>query len=141
MSKAFGRNFANEDELSTYMKAITDFKSLENLLKEKGRILYDTEYNKLPFQEHISKGVHMDGALEKEVFEKLGIGDRIQLDMYGRMMQANELLVKATNFKAVPVLDAPTSWQYLLWKYEYDQERSRVANPEIPNVFTVRLAK
>lgn len=45
--------------------------------------------------------------------------------MHGRMMQANDLVLGSAQFRGVPLVDAPTSWQYLLWKYEYDGRLSR----------------
>ena len=39
------------------------------------------------------------------------------------MSVSNELLVKSRRLNGTPILDAPTSWQYLVWKIEYDAER------------------
>jgi hypothetical protein len=36
------------------------------------------------------------------------------------MATANELLIKARRLRGTPIIDAPTSWQYFVWKLEYD---------------------
>jgi hypothetical protein len=40
----------------------------------------------------------------------------------GRMAVSNELLIKSRRLRGTPIIDAPTSWQYLSWKMEYDAE-------------------
>jgi len=57
------------------------------------------------------------------------------MNMYGRMMQVNDSLFKNQRYSGVPLIQAPTSWQYLLWKYEYDQLRSLKVNPELKSLF------
>ena len=42
----------------------------------------------------------------------------------GRMSVSNELLVKSRRLNGTPIVDAPTSWQYLTWKMQYDAERT-----------------
>ena len=39
-------------------------------------------------------------------------------------MQANDLVLGSSQYRGTPLVDAPTSWQYLLWKYEYDGKLS-----------------
>jgi hypothetical protein len=39
------------------------------------------------------------------------------------MAQANETLIKSRRFRGVPIIDAPTSWQFFNWKLEYDSKR------------------
>jgi hypothetical protein len=45
----------------------------------------------------------------------------------GRMGICNELLMKSQRLRGTPVVDAPTSWQYLTWKLEYDAGRTEPA--------------
>jgi hypothetical protein len=42
----------------------------------------------------------------------------------GRMSVSNELLIKSRRLNGSPIIDAPTSWQYLVWKMEYDAEQA-----------------
>jgi hypothetical protein len=44
----------------------------------------------------------------------------------GRMSVSNELLIKSRRLNGTPIIDAPTSWQYLAWKMEYDSERKEL---------------
>jgi hypothetical protein len=57
----------------------------------------------------------------------------------GRMMQINDILLKSTQYHGAPLIDAPTSWQYLLWKYEYDRERAQELDPTIKDVIVTRV--
>lgn len=43
----------------------------------------------------------------------------------GRMLQANDTLLESSRYSGSPLIDAPTSWQYLLWKYEYDAQQAK----------------
>jgi len=47
--------------------------------------------------------------------------------LVGRMMQTNDLLLRSDRYRGTPLVDAPTSWQYLLWKYESDSAQSGVS--------------
>jgi hypothetical protein len=47
------------------------------------------------------------------------------------MMQTNDLLFRSAEYRGTPLIDAPTSWQYLLWKYEYDSDRSGMSQKEM----------
>ena len=42
----------------------------------------------------------------------------------GRMSVCNELLMKSLKVNGVPLIEAPTSWEYFKWKLEYDSERT-----------------
>jgi hypothetical protein len=42
----------------------------------------------------------------------------------GRMGVCNELLMKSLIVNGIPLIDAPTSWEYFKWKLEYDSERA-----------------
>ena len=44
-------------------------------------------------------------------------------------------MFKSQRYSGVPLIQAPTSWQYLLWKYEYDQLRSLKVNPDLKSLF------
>jgi hypothetical protein len=42
----------------------------------------------------------------------------------GRMSVCNEILIKSAKVNGIPLIDAPTSWEYFKWKLEYDTERT-----------------
>src|ERR1017187_781363 len=50
---------------------------------------------------------------------------------FGRMMQTNDLLFRSAGYRGTPLIDAATSWQYLLWKYEYDSDCSGMSQKEM----------
>jgi hypothetical protein len=39
--------------------------------------------------------------------------------LLGRMMQINDAVFRGSRYGGTPLIDAPTSWRYLQWKYEY----------------------
>lgn len=55
----------------------------------------------------------------------------------GRMSVSNELLIKARMLRGTPIIDAPTSWQYFVWKLEYDAENLGKEN-DITDLHVIR---
>ena len=39
---------------------------------------------------------------------------------FGRMAQATDISWKSASLGGVPLIDAPTSWQYYNWSLEYE---------------------
>ena len=67
-----------------------------------------------------------------EVFEVgSSVADIAYGALFGRMMQSNDLLLRSARYAGTPLIDAPTSWQYLLWKYEYDADRPGTSEKEV----------
>jgi hypothetical protein len=131
--KLFGRSFANVEELTSFSEKLATAKELVAAISDSSRLLFDTEWSGTP-EEQIQKYV-ADGA------EKFGlklderpIGSVVQLSLLGRMMQANDVLFKASRLGGNPLIDAPTSWQYLLWTYEYDGKQGEKAGESMRDV-------
>jgi hypothetical protein len=122
--------------IADYLETITDIKQLESALREPARLLFDTQWHELSLEKQIERlrGQNADfTALERK---EISLADVISMSVRGRMMQANDLVFKANRLGGVPLIDAPTSWQYLLWKYEYDQEQSKETG-DLKNAFLV----
>lgn len=47
---------------------------------------------------------------------------------FGRMSQATDVSWKSSSLGGVPLIDAPTSWQYYNWSLEYGAERDATNN-------------
>lgn len=135
LEHAFGKNFKDSDELDKYVADIKTVEELEKRLKDPERILFDTDWEKLPFAEQWKK--LQDGSYGFSYPKEFSVGEIVKFSMSGRMAQIGEIVYKANTLNGVPVLDAPTSWKYFLWKYEYDKVRSKEVNPELKNVMIV----
>jgi hypothetical protein len=122
--KLFGRSFADMKELTSFSEKLSNTKDLMEAISEPSRLLFDTEWSGTPeeqIQKYVADAVKEFGA----TFDERPIGTVVQLSLLGRMMQANDVLFKASRLGGNPLIDAPTSWQYLQWSYEYDGRRSQ----------------
>ena len=62
---------------------------------------------------------------EMKPFGDIAPGAVLAVQALGRMSVSNELLVKSRRLNGTPIIEAPTSWQYLVWKMEYDADRAQ----------------
>lgn len=121
-AKLFGRDFESFEELMEFAQSLD---SVERAVAEIGdgkRVLFDTEWSG-----DISS--QLSQALKSDHYKPFGIespGVLLALQSLGRMSVSNELLIKSRRLNGTPIIDAPTSWQYLAWKIEYDAERAEV---------------
>jgi hypothetical protein len=78
-------------------------------------MLFDTEWSGTLFEQF--------GRYEKDFPEQFGSSPdaRLVLEqmLLGRMMQINDAVFRGSRYGGTPLIDAPTSWRYLQWKYEY----------------------
>jgi hypothetical protein len=121
-SIVFGRKFSTMEELHAFLGKFSTVDGLIAKLADPKRFLFDSEWSE-PLPEQFARYVqeaesHMPGAVGPSV------GETAYGQFFGRMMQTNDLLFRSARYTGTPLIDAPTSWQYLLWKYEYDAERS-----------------
>jgi hypothetical protein len=135
-AKLFSRKFANLSELTQFLDGIPNTSELVAQIADPSRLLFDSEWSGAidkQVQRFISElDERMDVPLTKEP-----IGKMVQSTLLGRMMQANDVLFKASRFHGNPLIDAPTSWQYLLWKYEYDDNR-QISRDDIRDVLITK---
>jgi len=117
--KVFGRNFESIDDLMEYSSSLDTLDKLIPEISDASRILFDTKWEG-DIQEQVAR------AMEDQHAQLLGTnnpGVIVASQAFGRMSVSNELLIKASRLRGTPIIDAPTSWQYLAWKIEYDAER------------------
>lgn len=116
-ARVFGRRFESFDDMMEFCKQLDTVERAVAEIKDDSRVLFDTEW----------KGT-MSEQLERATKHSAYAGLLVQTNpglilasqALGRMSTSNELLVKARRLRGTPILDAPTSWQYLVWKLEYD---------------------
>lgn len=119
-SKVFGREFKSIEELIDFGKNLDTVDKVLNEIKEPQRVLFDTEF-KEPLKIQIEKQVNGQSG---QLMGTEHPGIIVSLLGAGRMGVCNELLIKSLKVHGVPLIDAPTSWEYFKWKLEYDTERA-----------------
>jgi len=122
--KVFGRKFESIDELMEFSGSLDTLEKLVPEISDSSRILFDTEWEG-NVQEQVAR------AMKDQHAQLLGTdnpGIIVASQAFGRMSVSNELLIKAGRLRGTPVIDAPTSWQYLAWKMEYDAENKEQDN-------------
>jgi len=120
----FGQDFESIDKLRDFASKLKTEADLLAVVRQGDRLLFDTEWEP-------GAGAQLHRHLKEHAkqftvdFSKDGIGGIVYPMMSGRMMQANDAVMRAERLGASPLIDAPTSWQYLLWKFENDARRGR----------------
>ncbi|MBN2858082.1 MAG: hypothetical protein JXN63_06750 [Candidatus Delongbacteria bacterium] len=114
-SKIFGRDFASFEDLKEF---ISFYKTPSDLVVgavDKSRILFDLQYGS-DANRQIVEGLKMN----KEFLGINNAGFALLNSFSGRFGICNEILIKSQRYRATPIIDAPTSWEYFNWKLEYD---------------------
>ncbi len=116
-SRVFGRKFESFDELMEFCEQLDTIERAAAEIKDHDRVLFDTEWKGTVSEQ-------LERATKDSVYSNLlgttNPGLILASQAIGRMSTSNELLVKARRLRGTPIIDAPTSWQYLVWKLEYD---------------------
>lgn len=118
--KLFGRNFESFEELVDFCQSLDSLERTMSEVSDGSRVLFDAEWDG-------DAKSHLEQAMESEHLKPFGDitpGMVLALQSVGRMTVSNELLIKSRRLNGSPIVDAPTSWQYLVWKMEYDAERA-----------------
>lgn len=116
--KVFGRTFESFDELVDYASHLDTLETLIPAILDRKRVLFDTEWEG-GIEDHITRAM---SDQHSQILGTKNPGIIVASQAAGRMSVSNELLIKARRLRGTPVIDAPTSWQYLAWKLEYDAE-------------------
>jgi len=117
--KLFNRKFDSFEELIEFSQEIDTIERAVAEIGDKSRFLFDTEWTG-------DIASQLAQALESEHYKPFvdSPGMLLATQSLGRMSVSNELLVKSRRLNGSPIIDAPTSWQYLVWKMEYDAEKA-----------------
>ena len=117
--RLFGRTFESVDELLEYAGTLDTIERTVAEIEAPDRVLFNTEWGKDP-------ATQIQKALNSKHFKELGVdtpGAILAMQSVMRMSISNEILIRASRLNGTPIIDAPTSWQYLTWKMEYDVAR------------------
>ncbi|EAS19461.1 hypothetical protein BBFL7_00006 [Flavobacteria bacterium BBFL7] len=118
--KVFDRKFESIDELLDFGKSLDTIEKVTNEIKDRNRVLFDTEF-KDSLELQIKNHTESDSA---KAMRTNNPGVLVSMMGFGRMSVCNELLLKSSKVGGIPLIDAPTSWEYFKWKLEYDSERT-----------------
>jgi hypothetical protein len=131
--RLFDRTFSSAQTLDTFLSRLSRSDQLLARLADPTRLLFDVDWSG-PLEDQIRRYTEETLTNFGPAIDPSHVGQVIWFCLLGRMMQINDLLFKSSQFRATPVIDAPTSWQYLLWKLEYDQQRAKQLLPEAHDV-------
>ena len=133
-ARVFGRRFASFDEMLEFCERLDTVERAAAEVKEPARVLFDTEWQG-SFEEQLARATTRD--VYAELIGTTNPGVILASQALGRMSTSNELLVKARRLRGTPIIDAPTSWQYFVWKLEYDAAQAE-ALEGLQDLHTVR---
>ena len=115
----FGRKFSEFEELKEFLSALADPIRVTELLADPSRLLFDTEWKGNP-------AAQITRAIEKYTPMVSGHPGQLILEQsLSRMMQATDVSWQSSSVGGVPLIDAPTSWQYYTWSLEYGAVRDK----------------
>jgi len=130
-SKLFGVDFRSAEDSDRFLQRLATPEAVAAAIADPNRFLIDTEWKGQNIADQIRK-------YENESLDRLGFkhsevpaGIVVLHSLLGRMMQAGDAVLGSSQTSAVPLMDAPTSWQYLLWKYEYDGKDQGADNRDL----------
>ena len=119
-SRMFGRVYPTVPELIQFLKQFSDANQLVSGLADPCCLLFDVEWSGTP-REQIERYVREFQSMAQAPGN---VGEAVFAAILGRMIQTNEALLRSSRYGGSPLIDAPTSWQYLQWKYEHDSTDS-----------------
>lgn len=121
--KLFGRKFESIDGLLDFAQELDTVERAVAEIDDESRFLFDTEWEG-------DVATQLKRATESSQTRLIGTknpGIILANQSVGRMSVSNELLIKSRRLRGTPIIDAPTSWQYLAWKMEYDSSEAESA--------------
>ena len=116
LARTFGRDFGSGEELRRFLQQFSDLDTLLAAMVDPGRVLFDIE-SSAPLSEQFR---HWEADFGSRFDTKPSASRVLEEMILGRMMGANDAVLRSTLYGGTPIIDAPTAWQYLLWKYEYN---------------------
>ncbi|MCP1419868.1 hypothetical protein J3D47_004111 [Pseudomonas laurylsulfativorans] len=132
--RVFGRRFKTFEEMLDFCQHLDTIERAAAEVRDPHRVLFDTEWDG-------SLSEQLQRAAKTEAYSGIlgtdNPGIILASQALGRMSTSNELLIKARRLRGTPIIDAPTSWQYLVWKLEYDSVLAGEADG-LQDIHTVR---
>lgn len=124
-ARVFGRTFASFDEMLEFCEHLDTVERAAAEVRAPERVLFDTEWEG---SLHTQLERATTGDFYSDLLGSKNPGVILASQALGRMSTSNELLVKARRLRGTPIIDAPTSWQYFVWKLEYDAAQAQAVD-------------
>ena len=125
LSTVFGRPFHDLEEARDWLAPLSE-QEIVDKVAEPSRFIFNTEIAPDPASQLRQQLEHTTRWVVNAA--PLSAGEKTFIGLVGRFVQSGHTLAKAATTVGTPLIDAPTSWQYLLWTYEYAAE---AANPGV----------
>jgi len=135
-SLLFDRQFVDMEDLSGFLSQMPTVDDVVRKVIRPDRLLFDTEWS-ASTEENIRRYVDETKSSLSTSIKSLPAGSIVGMAIAGRMMQAADALLGSSDNDSSPLIDAPTSWQYLLWKYEYDGADTSTSDTLAANAIAV----
>lgn len=107
-------------------------------MEDPSKLLFDLDWGG-SLEQQIQKWVTEVDSEVSVGYTKEPTGRAVLRSLLGRMMQSNDLLFKSARLQGNPLIDAPTSWRYLMWKYEYDTHRVKKLQSDFRDVLITKV--
>ncbi|WP_412462877.1 hypothetical protein [Halobacteriovorax sp. RT-2-6] len=133
-SKIFGTSFTSINDMHDFIKKHNTIESFFKVLANPERLLFDLEW-KGDKRHQIQR--YLDDFIGS--FGGVGFEDAMLGQIFSRMHQANDLLLKSKRLNGTPIIDAPTSWEYFQWKLEYNSPSDGLAGKQ--HIVTQKLVE
>ena len=120
LEKLFGRKFGSFEELFEFAQDLDTVEKTVAKINDDSRVLFNTEWKG-------TTSTQLQKTAEDPNYKLFGTkspGEILVMQSFSRMNISNELLIKSRRLNGTPIIEAPTSWQYLVWKMEYDAARA-----------------
>lgn len=118
--KLFGRSFTSIEELIEFSETLDTIERAVEQISDESRVLFDDTWT----GDVKDQLIRASKDTNNKLFGLTNPGRILLSQSVGRMSISNELLIKARKLNGTPIIDAPTSWQYLVWKMEYDANQA-----------------
>ncbi|SEM81068.1 hypothetical protein [Paenibacillus sp. OV219] len=140
LKEMFRVNFTDMDEADSFLQDLETTEDLFQKLVNEERMLFDTEWEHLTKTEQFVKWNRENSWAFNNIPGGGSIGFKVKFMVQSRMMQSKDIVNRALQYNGIPIVNAPTSWQYLLWSYQYSSNTpnssSQVKNMLISNSLT-----
>ena len=133
-SRVFGRRFTTFEEMLEFCQHLDSVERATAEVHDPARVLFDTDWEG-PLSEQLERATKTETYYG--LLDTANPGVILASQALGRMSTSNELLIKARRLQGTPIIDAPTSWQYFVWKLEYDSAQAEEAGG-LRDLHTVR---
>jgi len=114
-SRMFGTEFSSREQFGEFLRPLSKYEALVSRITDTSRMLFDTEWSGTLLEQFKRYAEEFPGQFGSVADPRLVLEQML----LGRMMQTNDAVFRGYRYGGTPLIDAPTSWRYLQWKYEY----------------------